>query len=61
MAFFKTLVNVGLNISNDYDVPVFKTLEKYKVVMSKYLKIFNMPLSIPIYTHDMRPGYVTRF
>lgn len=30
MAFLKTLVNVGMNISNDYKIPVFKTTETHK-------------------------------
>jgi hypothetical protein len=32
----KTLVNVGKNISNDNAVPVFKTLEKMKVLMIEH-------------------------
>ena len=30
MSFLKTLVNVGMNISNDYKIPVFKTVETHK-------------------------------
>ena len=29
---FKTMINVGMNISNDYELPVQKTLEKNKVI-----------------------------
>ena len=36
MAFLKTLVNVGMNISNDYQVPVFKSLEKSKDSETRY-------------------------
>ena len=29
---FKTLLNVGMNVCNDYSVPVQKTIEKTKVI-----------------------------
>jgi hypothetical protein len=38
MSFLKTLVNVGMNISNDYEVPVFKTLEKNKVILANIVE-----------------------
>jgi hypothetical protein len=53
MSFLKTLVNVGMNISNDYEVPVFKTLEKNKVLLAQIFLLFHLKFQLyTFFDHD---------
>ena len=41
---FKTMINLGMNISNDFEFPVTKTLEKNKVNERTSLELSDFAL-----------------